>query len=106
LLDQGLEVVAVEPDTSLASLLRAEFGARPHASVREAAIADRAGTAQPYRAIDAMPSRVYGDTTLFSSLIKHEQANGMSFEPGDLVETLTIACARNSAGRITSGSLR
>lgn len=90
LLDQGLEVVAVEPDEALAARLREEFGGYERALIRQVAVADHSGRAQLYHAVDTTEDQVYGDTTLFSSLIKRDRVDGMAFEPGPEVETLTI----------------
>lgn len=69
LLDQGLTVVAVEPEPHLAAELRNMFEGQEGAIVREAAAAAAGGSAPLYLAEDKSISGLFGDSTLFSSLV-------------------------------------
>jgi FkbM family methyltransferase len=98
LLDQGLTVVAVEPEPHLADELRKMFEGREGAIVREAAVSAAGGSAPLYLAEDKSTSGLFGDSTLFSSLVPRSHVTGLAFNPGPQVATVTVDELRAELG--------
>jgi FkbM family methyltransferase len=98
LLDQGIDVVAVEPNPELAAELSTCLKDNARATVRQAAASDGVGSARLYLVEDATDDRVLGDETLFSSLFDRENVHGMRFVEGPTVETVTIDAIRTEHG--------
>ncbi len=101
LVEQGLRVLALEPNPKLASVLRDRFVAQRRVQVVEAAAGGARGTATLFMATDKSPGKLYGDTSLFSTLRcdapSDEQA--LVFEAGPQVQCSTIAALHDEHAR-------
>lgn len=97
--NQGLRILAVEPNPSLAAELRNRFDTTPRVEVVEAALGSADGTAVLQLAQDQSLGRVFGDMTLFGTTrTSVPSSGGLTFAAGPKVRMTTFAhLAQDSA---------
>jgi FkbM family methyltransferase len=97
LLEQGLEVVAVEPNPELASPLEERLEPFAGAEVRAVALDATPGRARLH-VVEGSGNGGGSDPTLFSTLLERDRAGALAFRPGPEIETTTVDRLRDELG--------